>query len=1301
MGFNKKVLSKAVSELGKAKAPAKPRDIIVDPAGQWKYPGQETRIPGNDITMQGVPYPVWAQPNVGPGSMMQPNQDYNFPGASYVDETPMVKKGGTLQSKKYSKSMSATNKLFAKNKLFQNKKSKIFDPNAEFKTGGSKLGTINLNPNPLSHYELNYGFNLPTKEDGGESDYEDLELTDEEIQAYKDAGYEVEEAPKYEIGGYVQHELVKAQNGKTVKPLLISDPKEFAYRKAAYDDSLKMYNLGKQADKHFNLTNNSTTDEAFAINIKLHNDEREAMKDIKSKSKAKFNNVYEKQKKPVQPVSFKNGITNINYTKSKITPSKKLLEISDPKEFALRKAAYDDSLKLYNESIDDLKGMSNTKFIKAGKYTNETPQAGWSQSYINNKKDDLGNTVKGKIKPIGVNYSTRNSDNEDVVSYMYKKPVQPVKLVPKKDKPKSINTISNNTIEPISTLPLRPIQQFTSPEQTIIPGKPYVKPKQYLGPRFGTLAGDENLNLPENYTQQQREAARKKRDADEFTRKTLEYQAKQRGTKAPIAQMFQKGGENEPEYDRGVLPEATIAAEAPLWKKLNDSYETSNPYDEFFSKKKQEYIKSRPKNLTKLMGVDDNDIPESVVNSIYNEYQYNKNNDITKNLGKQKGFNPKRHSEWVENLSNKEKEIVSNSKYGENIQPSYWARSAVGVQELGNTLLPGKPFNFNISGLTEKEQQKYRDDKFAALETLAPLDIPGVAVANYMKNSNREQPNIFSGKPMANVTDLDAALLNPALITGIGGLSKGLVSAPKLIRQGSKAIGKTLGTESGLLSKVDKTIYPTRTYRAHVPGGNETRYEASELAKKINDKGDWSTKDLTEVQQYLAGTEAFGGKKGLLTGDDMLLTEYKLPFWKKNVSYDQDVTALKKLQNVDVNPNEFIIPNNKFLYPRRTNLIKAVPEELKNFEDILPSGIKINLYESGSVPLSYTSTNFASKPYRYIEDQINAVTGHDMPLTYKFKQELGWDQNIPMHDWTQKQFAPNKGSGKFNSKKLPGSPNAGVQQAGMLNPIELADKIFPKVSPYKFLTFGMPVEGAGYMTGSPLNILPFYGEKMGAAGQAFRKFGNSMDDVIKTKTLSPTGGSKFRMGKNQIVKEGNWAAPGKFDENYPGVFGAKFDPKAPGSNLDYKSIKNRNGVLVTDKVGENLPAVPLSEPGLSFHRRLPFSNRYVPINKEKLLNNKFQLGTQGGHLQSLLEKYGVGLGLATGAGALKGSDAPLKTYNKYTIDPLINAYKKHLKPIVPNLTFQKGGDVESWEDELDDDEIKALEAAGYTIERIK
>lgn len=225
MGFNKKVLSKAVSELDKAKAPAKPRDITVDPMGYWNpaNQGKPVRVPGGDdingmyITMHQVSHPIWAQPNVGPGAIMYPEENRHFSGASYVDETPIGRKGGTLKSKKYSKSISATNKLFVKNKLFQKKKSKIFDPNAEFKSGGSKLGPINLNPNPLSHYELNYGFNLPTQEIGGENEDEYMDLTDKEIQAYRDGGYVVEELPENKIGGYVQHELVKAQKGKTVK----------------------------------------------------------------------------------------------------------------------------------------------------------------------------------------------------------------------------------------------------------------------------------------------------------------------------------------------------------------------------------------------------------------------------------------------------------------------------------------------------------------------------------------------------------------------------------------------------------------------------------------------------------------------------------------------------------------------------------------------------------------------------------------------------------------------------------------------------------------------------------------------------------------------------------------------------------------------------------------------------------------------------------------------------------------------------------------------------------------------------
>jgi hypothetical protein len=67
---------------------------IVDPRGQWAHPGKVTRIPGSDITMQGVNYPVYAKPNKGKGGMMYPGGNYFFPKADYVDEYPMMQRGG-------------------------------------------------------------------------------------------------------------------------------------------------------------------------------------------------------------------------------------------------------------------------------------------------------------------------------------------------------------------------------------------------------------------------------------------------------------------------------------------------------------------------------------------------------------------------------------------------------------------------------------------------------------------------------------------------------------------------------------------------------------------------------------------------------------------------------------------------------------------------------------------------------------------------------------------------------------------------------------------------------------------------------------------------------------------------------------------------------------------------------------------------------------------------------------------------------------------------------------------------------
>lgn len=96
--FNKKLLSSIDLGKYKKKNPYK-KDIILDPMGQWKHPGKNTRIPSSSITMKGVNYPVLGVSNTGQKQMMQPGQEYNFPGAEYVDEYPQMKKGGSSEQK--------------------------------------------------------------------------------------------------------------------------------------------------------------------------------------------------------------------------------------------------------------------------------------------------------------------------------------------------------------------------------------------------------------------------------------------------------------------------------------------------------------------------------------------------------------------------------------------------------------------------------------------------------------------------------------------------------------------------------------------------------------------------------------------------------------------------------------------------------------------------------------------------------------------------------------------------------------------------------------------------------------------------------------------------------------------------------------------------------------------------------------------------------------------------------------------------------------------------------------------------
>jgi hypothetical protein len=71
--------------------------VIKDDRGQWDHPGEITEIGSNQITMQGVPYPVMGVSDTGDTQMMYPNQEYQYDGES-VTEYPMMQDGGVLDS---------------------------------------------------------------------------------------------------------------------------------------------------------------------------------------------------------------------------------------------------------------------------------------------------------------------------------------------------------------------------------------------------------------------------------------------------------------------------------------------------------------------------------------------------------------------------------------------------------------------------------------------------------------------------------------------------------------------------------------------------------------------------------------------------------------------------------------------------------------------------------------------------------------------------------------------------------------------------------------------------------------------------------------------------------------------------------------------------------------------------------------------------------------------------------------------------------------------------------------------------
>ena len=160
-----------------------------------KFLGDRTKVLPMDDFIKNQRIPYKAKQSADRWSELGYDLNYGLGGVATA--LNHFRKGG---EKKYSRSLSAKNRLFVENKLTKkqkSKKKKIFDPKAKyFEDGGENqvegIPNLPLNQNRQVLRDWVYGqsIGMLQEDDGG---YMDLDLSDEEIEAYRQGGYYVEE----------------------------------------------------------------------------------------------------------------------------------------------------------------------------------------------------------------------------------------------------------------------------------------------------------------------------------------------------------------------------------------------------------------------------------------------------------------------------------------------------------------------------------------------------------------------------------------------------------------------------------------------------------------------------------------------------------------------------------------------------------------------------------------------------------------------------------------------------------------------------------------------------------------------------------------------------------------------------------------------------------------------------------------------------------------------------------------------------------------------------------------------------
>ena len=365
----------------------------------------------------------------------------------------------------------------------------------------------------------------------------------------------------------------------------------------------------------------------------------------------------------------------------------------------------------------------------------------------------------------------------------------------------------------------------------------------------------------------------------------------------------------------------TVKAKGPEWAHFQREYQNANPWERYLAGEKNKYIRKH-KGLNKTAGVTADNFPKDAEERIRQEYDRKMNTYTTRRLGQHFGFNPRQRGEWIDRLTDKQKEIVAGSKYGSKLQPNVWSRFLSGARSTVNLLHPTEfKIQGQIPGYTEAENKEALNSWLEPLEILAPLDAPGMIVANKMTNMNAENPSWYSGEMMGNVDYGAVVAMNPLTLLDLYGLPE----APLRISRGLKKGAKFLTTQTPLKDayvlnpkaiKADalfnKGVY-TRTDTPHWWSGYEIPYhsglvpdevlqnmQSDELFSKLSGK-DWQYQDFLRKNKGMSYEEA---RKILNPIEERLITQeqavknkgYWEPGKTSGTEYFDRINYLKQLQ---------------------------------------------------------------------------------------------------------------------------------------------------------------------------------------------------------------------------------------------------------------------------------------------------------------------------------------------------------------------------------------------------------------------